>query len=380
MSEKTGRPGTESGAAGAAGDGGGIWILGGTGRVGRAVAARLMARGLSPVLVGRDAGRLREAAGQVGGDPRTVVAPTLEETKAALAREAPAVIVNTIGPFTTTAVPLVRACPPGTHYLDLSNELTSIRQVLDLHDEAVAAGSTLVPGAGFGVCATESAVRKVCEGRPPAERLRVDAVPSVRTEPGPLGEALAASLVDGVTVGGRRYERGRLVRTRIGAGVERFTLPDGSAARAMALPAGDLEAAHRASGAPYVTAGNAEIPSALMVRALLPVVAAVLSRPAIGNAAKRRLARVRATAREAPRPHSWARARATWPDGTTHEMWLRTGEAMEFTTRLAAEVATRLSRGEAAPGASTPATLFGPGLAEAAGAGFLTGGVTSASV
>jgi hypothetical protein len=41
---------------------------------------------------------------------------------------------------------------------------------------------------------------------------------------------------------------------------------------------------------------------------------------------------------------------------------------------VAAEVAARLTRGEAAPGACTPATLFGPGLAEAAGAEFLTGG------
>ena len=372
MSEKTG---TETGT-GPAGDGGGIWILGATGRTGRAIAALLAARGLALVLVGRDAGRLRDLAGEVGGDARTVVAGTVEETAAVLARSAPTVIVNTIGPFTSTAVPLIRACPPGTHYLDLSNELTSIRQVLDLHDEAVAGGSTLVPGAGFGVCATESAVRKVCEGRPPAERLRVDAVPSVRTEPGLLGEALAASLVDGATVGGRRYERGRLVRARTGGGVERFTLPDGSAVRAMALPSGDLEAAHRASGAPYVTAGNTEIPSALLVRALLPLAAALLARPAIGNAAKRRLARVRATERAAPRPHSWARARATWPDGTTHEAWLRTGEAMEFTTTVAAEVAARLARGEATPGARTPATLFGPGLAEAAGAQFLTDGAT----
>lgn len=378
MSEKTGT-GTDTGSAGSAGDGGGIWILGATGRVGRTVASLLAARGLATVLVGRDAGRLRELAAELGGDPRTVVAPTMEETTAALARNAPTVVVNTIGPFTGTAVPVIRACPPGTHYLDLSNELTSIRQVLDLHDDAVAKGSTLVPGAGFGVCATESAVRKVCEDMPPAERVRVDAVPSVRTEPGLLGEALAASLVNGVTVGGHRYERGRLVRARIGSGVERFTLPDGSAARAMALPAGDLEAAHHASGAPYVTAGNAEIPSALVVRALLPVMAAVLARPAIGNAAKRRLARVRASERAAPRPHSYARARATWSDGTSHEVWLRTGDAMEFTTSVAAEVAARLARGEATPGAHTPATLFGPGLAEAAGAEFLESGAVRGS-
>ena len=42
-----------------------VWILGGTGRSGRAIAAELVSRGITPVLVGRDASRLTEAARQV---------------------------------------------------------------------------------------------------------------------------------------------------------------------------------------------------------------------------------------------------------------------------------------------------------------------------
>ena len=38
-----------------------VWILGGTGRSGRAIAAELVSRGITPVLVGRDAARLAEA-------------------------------------------------------------------------------------------------------------------------------------------------------------------------------------------------------------------------------------------------------------------------------------------------------------------------------
>jgi short subunit dehydrogenase-like uncharacterized protein len=389
MSEKAGT-GTETGAeagpdteagTGARPGNGGIWIFGATGRTGRRIAALLAARGLPPVLVGRDATRLREAAGEaggVGGDARTVVAATPEEAARRLAEEtaaggAPAVVVNTIGPFTSTAVPLIRACPPGTHYLDLSNELTSIRQVLDLHEEALAQGSTLVPGAGFGVCATESAARKVREGRPTPERVRVDALPSVESEPGLLGPALAASLVDGFAIGGRRYEAGRLVRTRFGGGVETLTLPDGSTARTLAVPTGDLEAAHHATGAPYVTAGNSEVPSGLAARALLPLLAAALARPALGNAAKRRLARLEVKPKPPARPHSWARAHATWPDGTTREIWLRAADGMDFTTAIAAEVATRLSQADTPPGAHTPATLFGPELAEAVGGRFVAG-------
>ena len=53
-----------------------VWILGGTGRVGRGVAEALAAAGVSPVLVGRDAGRLRAAAGDRGH--ATHVAPDLD--------------------------------------------------------------------------------------------------------------------------------------------------------------------------------------------------------------------------------------------------------------------------------------------------------------
>ena len=53
-----------------------VWILGGTGRVGRGVAALLSAGGVEPVLVGRDPARLREAAAATGS--RTYDAPTLD--------------------------------------------------------------------------------------------------------------------------------------------------------------------------------------------------------------------------------------------------------------------------------------------------------------
>jgi len=35
-----------------------VWILGGAGRAGRAIAAELARRGVAPVLVGRDSARL----------------------------------------------------------------------------------------------------------------------------------------------------------------------------------------------------------------------------------------------------------------------------------------------------------------------------------
>lgn len=354
-----------------------IWIVGATGRTGRGIAAELAARDASLVLVGRDRSRLRELAAGVGGEARIVVAPSVDAVATELARGTPAVVVNTVGPFTETASRVVRASP-GSHYVDLANELFAVTDLLGRHDEAVDAGRCLVTGAGFGVAATESVVLKLCEDRPSVVRVRVDALPVIAGS-GTIGPAVAASVVDSLTAGGRRYGHGRLVRARLGGDVERLALPDGSTVVTLGAPSGELEAAHRASGAPFVVAASSELPNGRAIRAVLPAVAALVARPALRDAATRRLARVHVGSPTSRRDVTWAHARVESADGHTREGWLRVGaDGMAFTTAVAAEVAIRLARGDGAPGAYTPGSLFGPELAESAGGEFVLGAETPA--
>ncbi|GAB3576322.1 saccharopine dehydrogenase NADP-binding domain-containing protein [Amycolatopsis endophytica] len=348
-----------------------VWILGATGRIGRAVASRLVADGIAPVLVGRNEERLRAAAADLGADVRVIVAEGVDRTAAEIARRRPAVVVNTIGQYATTAGPVARACLPGGHYLDLANDLTAVRGLLALHDEAAAAGSTLVTGAGFGVLATEAVVAKLCEGRPTPDRVRADALASVSTDDGVVGEPLAASLVDVLTTGGRHYRDGRLVAARLGAEPRELALPDGETVKSATVPSGELFAAQQASGAPQVSVGSAMAPTSPVARALLPLAGRLLSVPMVRRFAVRRLAAARTKAAPRPRRHSWGHAVVTWPDGTTREGWLRAGDGMDYTAAVAAEAAARLARGEGKPGAHTPAAALGPELATAAGGTFL---------
>lgn len=189
-----------------------VWILGATGHVGRAVAARLVERNIVPVLVGRDRERLSQLAAALSKEPRTIVAASPEEIATEISQQRPAVVINTIGPFTETTVLIAHTCLPYSHYIDLANDAISVSALLDLHEEAVAAGRTLVTGAGFGVLATESVVIKLCQDRPTPDRVRTDMLPSIEIEAGVIGEALAATLIDGLPYGGCSYKRGRLVR------------------------------------------------------------------------------------------------------------------------------------------------------------------------
>ncbi|HEY0238765.1 MAG TPA: saccharopine dehydrogenase NADP-binding domain-containing protein [Friedmanniella sp.] len=356
-----------------------VWILGGTGRVGRSVAGLLAASGIEPVLVGRDAERLRAAVGVLGNGGRTYVAASVEATAAAIREARPAAVVNTVGPFSRTAPAVVDAClVAGSDYVDLANDVDAVPALLARQADAERAGRTLVTGAGFGVVATESVVAWLCaepnRGTRSAARVRTDMVPSLALQAGALGEALAATLTEGLpgVPGGRRFQGrriadGRLAPAPVGGEVRALVTPDGDRVSTGLMPLGELVAAQRASGAPFVDAASSEVPHGRLARAVLPVATNLLSVAPLRRFATRRLAAVRFAARPAPRAHSWGHAVVTWTDATTSEGWLRLPEAQATTDAVAADVVRRLVAGEGRPGAFTPAALFGPALATSLG-------------
>lgn len=347
-----------------------VWVLGATGRTGRMIARGLHEAGVPLVLVGRDRSRLEAAAAALDGAPRLLVGP-LEPTLAQLAQDAPGVVVNTVGPFTATATDVARACPPGTHYLDLSNEFAAAEQILALDRQATAADQVFVTGAGFGVLATESVVLRLCEGLPRPLRVRVDALGSVASEGGTVGTALAATIVEVLSFGGREVQHGRLVRSRLAAHPEQLRTPDGNIVSTGSGPSGELLAAWRASNADTVIAASAAAPSNPLVRSVLPAVSALFRIGGVRRLAVRRIARIPLPAHDMAEPLSWAHARAEWSDGTVREDWLRVGDGHNFTAAVAVEVTRRLLAGDGRPGAHTPGALFGPELAEAAGGQFI---------
>lgn len=347
-----------------------VWVLGATGRTGRIIAKLLHARGVPLGLVGRDRLSLEKLAAELGGTPRLVVGP-LESTLASLTQAAPAVVINTVGPFTRTAPEVTQACPPGTHYIDLTNELLAVEKVLELDRKAAAAGQVFVSGAGFGVLATESVLLRLCEGQPPAKQVRVDALASVAIEPGVVGIALAGTIVEVLSFGGREVRQGRLVRSRLAANLAQLTTPNGEIVATAGGASGELLAAWRGSKAANVVGASTLVPTGPVARFLLPPISLVFRIPAVSHFTVNRLARMKTKGRARPRPNSWGHARVEWADGKIREGWLRAGDGMDFTTAVAAEVAYRLFNGEGRPGAYTPGALFGPELAEAAGGEFI---------
>ena len=310
------------------------WMLyGAAGHTGALIARHAHQRGHRPLLAGRNA----PATAALAGD--------LDLPGLALALDDPAVltaalagvdlVLNAAGPFLHTATPLAQAClAAGVHYIDIGNELQVFRTLYDLHQRARQSGVTIIPGAGFGVVATNCLARYVSDAVGGARNLEV-AARAATARPGP---GIAASVRENLPYGGWTRRAGRLHPQALGSGVITITLPGGPC-RIMPFPTGDLEAAFQATGAPDITAYSP-----------------VPDDPAIDPPA------FDTGAAGPPAYRSFGWARATSPDGTTAEAWLQTGESYAFTAAASIR-AVEETLARSVPGAFSPAAAFGAGFA-----------------
>src|SRR5262245_34439758 len=123
-------------------------IYGATGYTGHLLARAAVARGLRPVLAGRDPARLA-AIGQELGLPHRVAGLDLSG-----ALDGIDVVVHAAGPYRSTFEPVVEAClRSGAHYLDLTGEVATIEAVARRDADARRRGVMLMPSVGFDAVA-----------------------------------------------------------------------------------------------------------------------------------------------------------------------------------------------------------------------------------
>jgi len=133
-----------------------VVVFGATGVTGRQVARYLDERardgGLRWAAAGRDERRLAEMLSSLGVQAPQLIAADVAQppTLAAMAART-RVVLDLVGPYTRYGRPVIEAClAEGTHYVDLTGELTFVREIIhDFHEPAVAAGVKIVQVCGF---------------------------------------------------------------------------------------------------------------------------------------------------------------------------------------------------------------------------------------
>ncbi|MFI1917315.1 saccharopine dehydrogenase NADP-binding domain-containing protein [Nocardia sp. NPDC020380] len=127
-------------------------IYGATGHTGRLVADELISRGKEVVLSGRDPDALAELAGRLPDGRGRAMPAALDDPVGLRAVAAAAdVLIHCAGPFATTCEPVaVAAVEGGSHYVDHSVEVHTVKRLFDTFQEsAQRAGITMLPSVSF---------------------------------------------------------------------------------------------------------------------------------------------------------------------------------------------------------------------------------------
>src|SRR5580700_12009687 len=191
------------------------WMLyGAAGHTGALIAQHAHERGHRPLLAGRSAPAITALAEPLDLPHRVLALDDPAALHAALADVD--LVLNAAGPFLHTAAPLAEAClRAGAHYLDIGNELQVFRALYGLDERARQAGVTIMPGAGFGVIATNCLARYVSDAVGGAAILEV----ATRAATAQQGPGVAATRQENMPYGGWIRQAGHLEPSPLGSGV-----------------------------------------------------------------------------------------------------------------------------------------------------------------
>lgn len=342
------------------------WLVyGAYGYTGELVVEQALATGQRPVLGGRRAEPLAALAARTGL-PHVVV--DLDDPGALdRALDDVAVVAHCAGPFSATSRPMVDAClRTGTHYLDITGEIDVFEAIWARHDDALAAGVVLLPGAGFDVVPSDCLAAELA-----AEVGPLSSVTLALRMGGGVSPGTARTAAEALGAPSRCRRGGAIVEVPASQRRRRVTFAD-TEADVVAVSWGDVSSAARSTGAPDVTVYMA-LPAPLAgAAAALGRRATTVPAPLAGAAAAlgrssttRRL--LGEAARHLPGPSARARSTSTgqlWGEvvdtaGTVVTGTVTTPNGYSLTADAVVRIAVALDEGQVAPGALTPSQAFG---------------------
>ncbi len=330
-----------------------IAIYGATGVTGQLLLDALLARGLPPRLIGRNAARLQLLAAQ--HDLPAMAAPLEDAVALATALAGVEVLVNVAGPFAETAPPLLAACLAARcDYLDLNGELTALRLLLAQDAAAKTAGVACVGAIGFGIAATDALVRRVADALGGVDRLRL----SVAADSAFGTAAVVASTLAVLAAGGHEVAAGQIVPARLARRRWHETTSDGARIAFASAPLADLAGALDALGGAAVDiVAGVPMPAgqALAVSAIAPLLPTLLRVPAVA----RQLANTGGHGGGAAAVHRSRACVTGWRGAQRQGLMLAGGEGFALAAAMAATAVERHLARRPPPGAHGPAAAYG---------------------
>ena len=334
-------------------------IYGANGYTGALTAREAVARGLRPILAGRNAGALAALAGELGLDYRVVALddPTGEDNLL----DGVTAVLHCAGPFVFTSQPMADAClRNGVHYLDITGEIGVYEALAARDAEAKAAGVMLLPGVGFDIVPSDCLAAHLKRRLPSATHLTL----ALRA----LGGVSQGTALTGLEAiargdGGMVRRAGKL--TPVPSAWKTRAIDFGRGPRsAVTIPWGDVAAAWYSTGIPNVEVYMAFPESMITAMKVSRYLGWLFAVPGVKALAANRIRS------GAPGPSDDARAQGVsllWgrvedDAGNAAETRMQTPEGYTLTVLVSLLIVEKVLAGAVKPGFQTPSLAFGPDL------------------
>lgn len=329
-------------------------IYGAYGYTGEALAREAVAAGEAVVLAGRREGPLEALARELDRPSRALGLDDPAALDAAL--EGVALVAHCAGPFSKTAAPMRAAClRTGTHYLDITGEISVFEDSMATDDAAREAGVVVMSGTGFDVVPSDCLAAHLSGRLPDATRLLL----AFRSSGG-VSKGTSKTMLEGAGEPGK-VRRGGVI-TDVPVAWRSREVPFSNGTRhCVTIPWGDVSTAFYTTGIPDIEVYIDMHPGAARtLRWTRP-----LHRIAAWGPVKRSLERwidrnvpgPSPAERAAGRAYLWGRVEG--PSGAA-EATLDVPEGYRLTVLATLEIARRVMAGSVESGAHTPAKVFGP--------------------
>ncbi|MBT2571406.1 saccharopine dehydrogenase NADP-binding domain-containing protein [Planococcus sp. ISL-110] len=332
-------------------------IYGANGYTGELIAREAVSRGMSPVLGGRNAGKIRPLAEELSLEFQAF---PLDGHAAAQLKNID-LVLHCAGPFQVTSEAMIQACLSAkTHYLDITGEVSVFEHTHSLHAQAAEREVVLCSGVGFDVVPTDCIALKLKEEMPDATELWLGFDSDSGISPGTF-----KTMIQGLG-SGNMLRRGGVLKT-VPIGSQHRTIDFGRGSRsAMGIPWGDVSTAFYTTGIPNISAWipmpKPQIYSARLLGAAGPLLSTNWVKEKLEKQVEKRVQGPDSQLRANSPAYIWGEAKNQ--KGVIKVARIRTANVYDLTVYGSLEIVRRLLNEKVEGGFYTPAGLFGSGLVE----------------
>lgn len=332
-----------------------LFIYGAYGYTGELITQLAVEQGLSPVISGRNAEKLKPLA-----EKYQLISRPVDLNHAAALDEAlkdVKVFLHCAGPFIHTYKPVMDAClRNNVHYLDITGEWEVFEAFAAKSKDAASRGIMFMPGTGFDVVPSDCLALYLKEQLPDADDLQLAFASKGRPSRG-----TQKTMIEGLGKGGAIRRNGAIIKVKAGMDVKDIDFGDGQPQSAATIPWGDIATAYHSTGIP-----NIKVYMGLPAKAIKSMKMSNFLAPLFNIGAVKRFMQSKVdslppgpspTQRDKGYVRLWGKV--TNPAGKSLETTMKVPDGYTLTAQTAVSIAGKVMVDEFKPGFQTPAAVYG---------------------